>query len=64
MIPENFIQRWRQNVQWQTPTQVEQDLIISRALVDLYNEPHVREALVFPRWYSTQQIIFKATRKI
>lgn len=47
MIPENFIQRWRQNVQWQTPAQVEQDLVISRALVDLYNEPYVSEALVF-----------------
>ena len=47
MIPENFIEKWRQSVKWQTPAQVEQDLIISRALVDLYNDPHVCEALVF-----------------
>ncbi|MBA2651998.1 MAG: hypothetical protein H0U73_07020 [Tatlockia sp.] len=44
---ELFIQRWRQNAEWQTLAQVEQDLVISRALVNLYNEPHVREALVF-----------------
>lgn len=47
MIPGNFIQRWRTNVQWQTPAQVEQDLIISRTLVNLYNDPHISEALVF-----------------
>jgi predicted nucleotidyltransferase component of viral defense system len=47
MIPENFIEKWRQNTQWQNPAQVEQDLIISRVLVDLYNEPRVSEALVF-----------------
>lgn len=27
--------------------QIGQDLIISRALVDLYNDPHIREALMF-----------------
>ena len=47
MIPEIFIQAWRKNVEWQTPDQIEQDLIISRALVDLYNDPHIKDALVF-----------------
>ena len=47
MIPENFIQEWRENARWKNLVQVEQDLIISRALVDLYNEPHVRESLAF-----------------
>ncbi len=27
--------------------QIEQDLVISRALVDLYNEPYIKDALVF-----------------
>lgn len=47
MIPEVFIQQWRNYTKWQTLAQVEQDLIISRALVDLYNHPHVQDALVF-----------------
>ena len=47
MIPEIFIQSWRQNAKWQTPAQVEQDLVISRALCELYNEPHIKETLVF-----------------
>lgn len=36
MIPEIFIQAWRKNALWQTYDQIEQDLIISRALVDLF----------------------------
>jgi predicted nucleotidyltransferase component of viral defense system len=47
MIPEIFVQAWRKNVAWQTYDQVEQDLIISRALVDLYSNPHIKDALVF-----------------
>ena len=47
MIPENFIENWRKTVPWQMDEQIEQDLIINRALVDLYNDPHIREALVF-----------------
>jgi len=47
MIPESFIESWRVNAGWQTLAQVEQDLVISRALIDLYNEPHIKDTLVF-----------------
>ncbi|MFN7094796.1 MAG: nucleotidyl transferase AbiEii/AbiGii toxin family protein, partial [Burkholderiales bacterium] len=47
MIPETFIQAWRKHAKWQTSTQIEQDLIISRALVDLYNDQHIQDSLVF-----------------
>lgn len=47
MIPEIFIENWRKTVPWKMTEQIEQDLMISRALVDLYNDPHVKEALVF-----------------
>lgn len=47
MIPESFIEHWGKTVPWQLADQVEQDLIISRALVDLYNDPHIQDALVF-----------------
>lgn len=47
MIPNIFIQNWSNYVKWQTPEQIEQDLIISRALVDLYNDPRIKDALVF-----------------
>ena len=44
MIPNIFIQNWSNHVKWQTPVQIEQDLIISTALVDLYNDPHIKDA--------------------
>jgi predicted nucleotidyltransferase component of viral defense system len=47
MIPEYCIESWRKNIPWQMNEQIEQDLIISRALVDLYNDPHIKETLVF-----------------
>ncbi len=47
MIPENFIRDWFSNARWQTLSMVEQDLIISRALICLYTNQHVKESLVF-----------------
>lgn len=47
MIPENFIENWRQNVPWQTLAMIEQDLVISRALVCLYQETKIQESLLF-----------------
>ena len=47
MIPEDFIESWRQHVPWQTLSTIEQDLVISKALVCLYSDPKVRDSLVF-----------------
>lgn len=47
MIPESFIESWRSHAKWQTLSMIEQDLIISRALVSLYNNPKIKESLVF-----------------
>ncbi len=37
MIPKPYIAKWQQYAPWKEFAQVEQDLIISRALIDLYN---------------------------
>ena len=48
MIQKRFLDAWRyEQAPWPTSSMVEQDLIISKALVDLYNHPTVREKLVF-----------------
>lgn len=47
MIPENFIEAWREDAKWQNIFQVEQDLVISRALIDMYNDSYIHDALVF-----------------
>jgi predicted nucleotidyltransferase component of viral defense system len=47
MIPEYCLTEWRQQVPWVSDYQVEQDLIISRALVSLYENPKIKDNLVF-----------------
>ena len=48
MIQKRFLDAWRYaQAPWPTYAMVEQDLVISRALVDLYNQPKVKDSLVF-----------------
>ena len=47
MIPEDFISDWRQTAPWPRSAMVEQDLVISRALIELYNNPEIKKALAF-----------------
>ena len=47
MIPQAYITEWSQQVPWQTNEQVEQDLVICRALVELFSDPWLAERLAF-----------------
>ena len=47
MIPRDYITEWRKEAPWIENFQVEQDLIISRALVDLFSHPLLNKALAF-----------------
>lgn len=47
MIPPAYVTEWREHAPWPTDDQVEQDLIISRVLVELYRQSEIREALAF-----------------
>ncbi len=47
MIPRDYINEWRQQAPWNEDYQVEQDLVISRALVELFSDPLISEALAF-----------------
>jgi len=47
MIPELYIEQWKKNAPWVTLSMVEQDMIISRALIALYNQPKVCSSLAF-----------------
>ena len=47
MIPSNDIIEWSEFVPWLTNEQVEQDLIISRSLVDLFSDKLIQENLAF-----------------
>ena len=45
MIPKDFITEWRAHAPWVADRQVEQDLVISRALVELFSRKPIAEAL-------------------
>lgn len=63
MISKRYIQAWKANAPWPQSSQVEQDLIISRALCELYSEPKIKESLAFRGGTALQKIFFKkATR--
>ena len=47
MIPENILESWRKHAPWPLLAQVEQDLIISRALVELYNNDYLKSRIAF-----------------
>ena len=47
MIPRDYITEWRAEAPWVEDSQVEQDLVISRALVAIFSHPLLREALAF-----------------
>lgn len=47
MIPRPFIAKWQEHAPWREFAQVEQDLIISRTLVEVFSDDFLRENLAF-----------------
>ena len=47
MIPRDYITAWREHAPWVQDFQVEQDLVIGRALVALFSDPVIAQALAF-----------------
>lgn len=47
MIPKDYITAWRAHAPWLLDAQVEQDLVISRAIVELFSVPELRQNLIF-----------------
>ncbi len=47
MIPKPYIAKWQNHTPWKEFAQVEQDLIISRTLVEIFSDEFLRENLAF-----------------
>ena len=47
MIPRGYITEWRSHAPWVQDIQVEQDLVICRALVEIFTHPVLSKALAF-----------------
>ncbi|WKB81371.1 nucleotidyl transferase AbiEii/AbiGii toxin family protein [Cellulophaga lytica] len=47
MIPRPYIAKWQEHAPWKSFSQVEQDLVISRTLVEIFSDDFLRENLAF-----------------
>ncbi len=47
MIPAAFVTAWRRTAPWNLDAQVEQDLVISRAIIELFNVQKLAESFLF-----------------
>jgi len=47
MIAQPYLEEWRSQANWHTNEQVEQDLIISRAIVEIFSDDFLRNSLAF-----------------
>jgi predicted nucleotidyltransferase component of viral defense system len=59
LIPVSYIQEWSNKAPWPTSQQVEQDLIISRALCDLFNSPALAGKIAFRGGTAIHKLLLK-----
>ncbi len=59
MIPNSYIQAWSPKAPWPDLRQVEQDLIICRALCDLFNAPALNGKIAFRGGTAINKLLFK-----
>lgn len=63
MIPKADIVAWRQFAPWVTDAQVEQDLIISRALVSIFKNSYLAERLAFRGGTALHKLYFNIPQR-
>lgn len=58
MIPQSHINEWRNHSPWPEPYQVEQDLVLTKAIIQIYSDPHLKEAFAFRGGTAMQKLYF------
>lgn len=59
MIPKADLLEWQQKVRWPNPSLVEHDLILSRAICELYQHPLISEKLIFRGGTALHKLFFE-----
>lgn len=59
MIPRAYLQEWSARAPWPDLRQVEQDLIICRALCDLFNAPKLKGRIAFRGGTAINKLLFE-----
>lgn len=60
MIPTANIIEWQEYAPWGSTEQVEQDLILSRILVELFSDPFLRKELAFRGGTALHKLFLKS----
>ncbi|MBR2537148.1 MAG: nucleotidyl transferase AbiEii/AbiGii toxin family protein [Hyphomicrobium sp.] len=60
MIPNAYLQEWSAQAPWPDPRQIEQDLIICRALCDLFSAPELADSIAFRGGTAINKLLFAA----
>jgi predicted nucleotidyltransferase component of viral defense system len=63
VIPRAYIDAWRAHAPWRSDTKVEQDLIICRAVAELFSHPVLSEHLVFRGGTAMHKLYFDSPRR-
>lgn len=63
MIPEAAITHWRNVAPWPQDAQVEQDLILCRALVEIFQEPALADALLLRGGTALHKLFVKSPQR-
>ena len=59
MIPQAYLQEWSAKAPWSDLRQVEQDLVICRALCDLFNSPALADKIAFRGGTAINKLLFQ-----
>jgi|GEM_PF-3147882 len=59
MLPRRYIEEWKEFAPWPEDAQVEQDLVIEKALLELYSDPFIQERLAFRGGTALHKIFLK-----
>lgn len=63
MIPMAQITQWRQLAPWSDDMQVEQDLILSRIIVDIFSDPLLKNELAFRGGTALHKLFFQPAQR-
>lgn len=61
MIPRAFIIEWQHSAPWPSDEQIEQDLILSRILIELYQNDFLKEQLLFRGGTALNKLYFPSS---
>lgn len=63
MIPQAAIIQWRNIAPWPQDVQIEQDLLLSRALIEIFNDPFLSEELILRGGTALHKLYIKTPQR-